>query len=69
MGPFFIRGYLSISLKILTAATLPSAIFFIAGVSWLKLKPDIKILKKTIKTLPAVYALPPFILGGQLLVP
>jgi len=33
LAAFFIKGYRSIILNILAAATLPSEIFFIAGVS------------------------------------
>ena len=61
----FTNGSLSIILKILTAATLPYDIFLIDGVSWLKLKPAIRILKKTIKTSPGLYFSSPFKWEGQ----
>lgn len=41
--------------KILFAASYPSAIFWAAGVSWLKLKPIKATLKKMVNTSPAEY--------------
>ena len=52
---FLIRGCRSIISYILAAACFPSPIFYRAGVSWLRLNPDITILKNTTKTSPAVY--------------
>lgn len=56
-------------LKILAAADLPSEIFLMAGVSCVKLKPAMRMLKKMTSTSPAEYTLPPFKLFGQLSVP
>lgn len=55
--PFYgltILGTRSIMSNILAADCLPSAIFFRAGDSWLKLKHPTSTAKKTVITLPAV---------------
>ena len=59
-----ISGYRSMIAKMRAAAIFPSVIFLMAGVSWVKLKPAIRMQKNTMRVSPAVYLLSPGLRPG-----